>query len=294
MTFMPLSQHTQENLLPKRKWIEAFRNKVVLITGGSSGIGLATARLFAACGAQLWLIARRQELLDSAVQAIHSVQLYSGQRCGYSTADVAKLDQVVNAIEQANQALGLPDIVINSAGITFPGYIQNIDLSVFHELMEVNYFGTVNVVKTLLPGMLARGSGHIVMISSLAGLLGIFGYSAYGATKYALRGFSDVLRAEMKLRQIQVSIVYPPDTDTPQLAYENQFKPFETRAVASNAGLLSPNYVARCILDGVQRKKYLIMLNLESKLIYLLGGVLNPYLDYLAARARKRRLKQQP
>ena len=105
--------------------------------------------------------------------------------------------------------------------------------------MDLNYFGTVNMVKALLPAMLERGSGHIVNISSVAAFLGVFGYSAYGASKYAVRGFSDVLRAEVKPLGVRVSVVFPPDMDTPGLANENKTKPFETHEIEGKHGCVS-------------------------------------------------------
>ena len=83
---------------------------------------------------------------------------------------------------------GIPDLVINSAGVAYPGYFQELDLEIFHWLMDVNYFGTLNVIKYLTPDMIQRGSGTFVNISSQAGFVGVFGYSAYGASKYALLG----------------------------------------------------------------------------------------------------------
>jgi len=90
---------------------------------------------------------------------------------------------------------------------------------------DVNYFGIVYITKAALPGMLQRGSGHIINIASMAAVIGAFGYSAYGASKFAVRGFSDVLRSELKPLGIRVSIVFQSDTDTPQLAYEEPFRP---------------------------------------------------------------------
>jgi 3-dehydrosphinganine reductase len=248
-----------------------FRNKIALITGGSSGIGLALARQLAARGSQVWLVARRTEALESARAEIQSV---NGGRCGIIPADVADAEQANAAIQQVTGEAGLPDLVINSAGITHPGYIQEVSLEIFRELMDVNSFGTVHITKAVLPGMLERGSGHIVNISSAAGFLGVFGYSAYGATKFAIRGFSDVLRAEMQPHGIRVSVVFPPDTDTPQLAYEAPLKPPETKALSGNAGLMSADAVAREILRGIQREKYIILPGAETKLLYHLGGLL--------------------
>jgi 3-dehydrosphinganine reductase len=190
------------------------------------------------------------------------------------------------------QSVGMPDLVINSAGVAHPGYVQDIDLKIFHWMMDVNYFGTVNVIKALLPGMIERGSGYIVNISSMAGLIGLFGYSAYGASKYAVRGFSDVLRSELKPHGIGVSVVFPPDTDTPQLAYEKQFKPAETRALTGTSRMTSAEIVAQSVLHGIEKGKYLILPGMENKLIYRLSNLFSdavyPLLDWLIAQAQRK------
>jgi 3-dehydrosphinganine reductase len=158
-------------------------------------------------------------------------------------------------------------------------------------MMDINYFGTVNMVKALLPGMVRRGSGHIVNISSVAGFLGVFGYSAYAASKYAVTGFSDVLRAELKPHGIRVSIVFPPDVDTPQLAYESQFRPDETRVLVEGGTILSPEAVAVTILRGVSRGQYVIIPGAIGKTVYwlshALGSAAYPVMDWFVARAKR-------
>lgn len=138
--------------------------------------------------------------------------------------------------------------------------------------MDTNFFGTVHIIKAFLPDMIKRGSGHIVNISSAAGFLGVYGYTAYGATKYAVRGFSDALRAELLLKNITMSLVFPPDTDTPQLEYEAQFKPPITKILAGTAGVLSAQIVAKKILNGVRKRKYIIVPGTENAFLYHLSN----------------------
>ncbi len=269
---------------------DQFHGRLALITGGSSGIGLALAGLLAQQGANVWLLARRKDVLEGALKSLPSA---NGQRHGLLAADVSDQKQVQDAAARLVHEVGVPDLLVNSAGETHPGYVQEIPLEIFHKLMEINYFGMVHMVKAFLPDMIARGSGTIVNISSAAGFLGVFGYSAYGATKYAVRGFSDVLRAEVKPLGIQVSIVFPPDTDTPQLAYENKFKPPETKAISGNAGVLSADRVARDILSGVRRGQYVITPGSETGMLYRLNGLLGnavyPIMDGMVSQARRKK-----
>jgi len=274
-----------------------LNQKSALVTGGSSGIGLATACLLASKGANVYILARRKEYLSTALEKIKSAANREEQTFGSIEADVGDENAVNSAIQNLIHTAGVPDLLINSAGVAQPGYVQEIDMKVFRWMMEVNFFGTVQVIKSLLPGMMERGSGYIVNISSMAGYLGVFGYSAYGASKYAIRGFSDVLRAEMKPHGIGVSLVFPPDTETPQLAYEEQFKPDETKALTESGGRMSPEEVARAIVKGIEKGRYLILPGGENKIFYhlnnLLGGTVFSVMDGMISNAQKKKSKTE-
>jgi 3-dehydrosphinganine reductase len=268
------------------KTSDQWKDKIALISGGSSGIGLAAAKWLAAHGSHVWLAARRKPLLD---EALTSLPCSEQQRHGYFSADISEPEQAAKAVEFVSQEIGLPDLLINSAGVAHPGYIQELDLDIFDWQMKVNYFGTVYLTKAVLPGMMSRGSGHIVNISSVAGFLGIFGYSAYGASKYAVRGFSDALRAEMKPHGIRVTIVYPPDTDTPQYIYEKERRPAELLEISSSPPLTAED-VAGEIMRGVSKGRSVVLPGFQTKLFYYLSGILSPavypLMDWLVARAR--------
>ncbi len=280
-----------------------WQDKIALVTGGSSGIGLAIARQLAAEGASVWLVARRKELLEAALKEVESAGKTYGATPGSTgagkpsfgmfPADVSDPDQAGAAVEYVSAQAGLPDLLVNSAGVTQPGYVQDLSLEVFRTMMDINYLGTVYPVKALLPGMIRRGSGHIINIASLAAVIGTFGYSAYGASKYAVRGFSDVLRSEVKPLGIKVSIVFPPDTDTAQLAYEAPFKPPETKALSGNAKVMSPEEVARITLREAARGRYTILPGSDGKLYYWLvghlGNAVYPVMDMMIASARKKK-----
>jgi 3-dehydrosphinganine reductase len=267
-----------------------YKDKIVLITGGTSGIGLELARILAARGARLFLFARSQDNLIKTINDLQTIQ--AGEYHGIPT-DVSDANQAAQSVKQVIEMVGVPDLLINCAGAAHPGYVQDLDLEIFRWMMDVNYYGTVFVTKAVLPGMIERKSGYIVNIASLAAIVGMYSYTAYGASKFALRGFSDALRMEMKPHGIQVSIVYPADTDTPQLTYENQYKPAELKQILVILPALDPippEQVARAIVDGIDRQKNVIIPDLGTsltiKLINILGNGIYPVLDWLLARAQ--------
>ncbi len=255
--------------------------KVAVVTGGSSGIGKAIACSLAERGMDLWLLAQRKDLLGSACLEVGSHRKDQNQKISSISTDVSEPDQVRKAVLQISEVSGAPDLLVNSAGVTHPGYVEKLELNIFSWMMEVNYFGTVYMTKEVLPAMINRGSGYIVNISSGAGIIGYFGYSAYAPSKFAVRGFTQALRQEMKAHGIGVSIVYPPDTDTPQLEYENQYKPMETKALSSAGGLMDPGVVATTTLKGISSGRYRIIPGLELKLYYLLSNLSESLLHFI-------------
>jgi 3-dehydrosphinganine reductase len=260
-----------------------YQNKRVIITGGSSGIGKAIAMLFAEAGANIALIARDLAKLERAKQEIEAVKLSPTQKILIFTANVAQYEEITAAIQSAIAELEGLDILITSAGIAHPGYFAELPRHIFEETMAVNYFGTLYSIQAALPTLTAQKSGQIVLISSGAGLIGIYGYTAYSPSKFALRGLAESLRGELKLQGITVSIVYPPDTDTPQLAKENETKPKETKAITETAATWTAQGVAQTILQGIDRQQHEITPGLEMTILNrwhsLLQPLLNRYFD---------------
>jgi 3-dehydrosphinganine reductase len=262
-----------------------------LITGGSSGIGLSVAAQLASDRWNLSLVARRSDRLDEARRLLLETHgLTDGQVLTVS-ADVSDMAAVDTAVAAAVDAYGPPDLVVTSAGIARPGRFDELPVDAFRQAMDVNYLGTVHTVKAVMPHMRRRGGGRIVMVSSGAGLIGLFGYTAYAPSKFAVRGFAESLRGELARDGIGVSIVYPPDTDTPQLAEENRYKPPETKRITAEARTWSADDVARVILKGVRRKRFVITPGWEmwalSRLHSLIGSLLQRRFDRLAAAARQ-------
>lgn len=262
-----------------------FQGKSVVITGGSSGIGLSIAKQAAGFGAEVHLVARRRSLLDEAKASI----LASNPRASVSVLDldVSRWDDVESKVGE-HFASRPVDMLVNNAGIAKPGKFLELPLEEFRQQMDVNYFGAVHMCRALIPKMIERRGGHVVNVSSLAGVIGIFGYTAYTPTKFALTGFSQVLRAEMWPHGVRVSVVLPPDTDTPQLAFENQFKPAETKAIAGTVKTLSADHVAASILRGMAGHQFEIYCDATSRMSALAQGVLPGVVRYFCDSAQKK------
>lgn len=242
-----------------------FRRAV--ITGGSSGIGLSIASYLYQQNTELLLIARDSVKLEQA--AAHLTSTF-GTKAGVKTlsldiTDRASVESKLNKVCSNGLA---PDLLINCAGMAYPDYFQELDSSIFDATILTNLTGTWNILKTVVPYM--KSGSRIVNVSSVAGLIGTFGYTAYAATKFGIIGLSEALRNELSLKGIRVSVLCPPDTDTPQLEKENLSKPPETKAISGNAGILKPEQVTKALFKGLRRNRFIIIPGFQSKMIYLL------------------------
>ena len=243
-----------------------------LITGGSSGIGLETARLLADRGAIVSLVARRTDVLDRAAAELRD----AGATVLTASADVADQVALTAAIRGLEQQAGPVDVLVTSAGQARPGHFLELEDEVFRQMIEVDYFGTLYAIRAVAPGMVERGGGSIVAVSSGAGLLGVFGYTAYGPAKFAVRGLMEALRSELKPYDVHVACVYPPDVDTPQLEDENRYKPAETAAISGTVKPMQPEAVARSIVEAIDKRRFAVYPDGGMALLGGLGPLLAP------------------
>ena len=179
-----------------------MKDKVVWITGASSGIGAACAEVFSRQGSKIILSARRKEKLKEVQQKLTGPS-------EILPLDVSQPDQINEVAQKAASIFGPVDILINNAGISQRGFVEHTELSVDRRLFEVNYFGNIALTKAVLPSMLERKEGQIAVISSVAGKLSTPGRSTYAATKHALQGYYDALRAEIAERNVHVNMICP-------------------------------------------------------------------------------------
>jgi short-subunit dehydrogenase len=184
---------------------------VVIITGASSGIGEATARLLSRQGCPVVLAARRIERLESLAQEIHTA---GGQALALET-DVATLDDLQNLVQSTLDKFHQIDVLFNNAGVGRINWLDQLDLiDDIDAQITVNLTAAIQLTRLVLPYMLDRGSGHIINMSSVAGLLPVPTYSVYTASKYGLRGFTESLRRELGPVGIDVSGLYPGGVNT--------------------------------------------------------------------------------
>jgi NAD(P)-dependent dehydrogenase (short-subunit alcohol dehydrogenase family) len=201
-------------------WFETFRDEVVLVTGASSGIGRATALAFAAAGARVALLARRQALLDGVV-----AEAGDGRALAVAT-DVTDPAAVRAAFERVVATWGRVDIVVNNAGVLIPSPVVDMARADLEAMLRVNVFGALFVMQEAVRCMRRQRGGTIVNVSSLAGRRGYSPLGGYSATKFALVGLTEALRTELHGEPIHVALVEPGVVETPmveQVTHDEEF-----------------------------------------------------------------------
>ncbi|QNM98002.1 SDR family oxidoreductase [Chitinimonas koreensis] len=226
-----------------------YKNKVVWITGASSGIGEALAYALAERGATLVLSARRQAELERVRAACARPEAHWSL-----PLDLAEIDTLAARAAEVEARFGRVDLLINNAGLSQRSLARDTVLAVDRRLIEVDYLGTVALTKAVLPGMLARRSGHLVAVTSLVGKFGTPMRSSYAAAKHALHGFFDSLRAELWRDGIRVSLVCPGfiKTNLSYVALTADGSPQGKMDYAQQHGI-EPAECARRILAGLER-----------------------------------------
>lgn len=266
-----------------------YQNKIVVITGGSSGIGLAVAKEFVYKNAKVIIISRDEEKLEAAKKAIGAVN--PNAVVDTVAADVAISEQITNAIDLVASKYGTIDVLINCAGTSSCKRFKDHSIQQLEKEIQVNYMGAVYATKAAWP-YLHRSNGQLSFVSSVAGYIGVIGYSSYVPTKFAMTGLAECLRYEAKDDGIKVSIIYPPDTETPMMAKTRQHSIPETLALSKNIKLKTAQEVAKIYLRGLERNKFEIYCDVESRMIRWIKNNF-PSLTYyisnaIIARSRKK------
>ncbi|XP_060630702.2 3-ketodihydrosphingosine reductase [Anolis sagrei] len=249
----------------------------VVVTGGSSGIGKSIAIECFKQGAFITLIARNESRLLEAKKEIEKFSVNDKQVVHFIPVDISKdCANVAKVLKQAQEKLGPVDMLVNCAGTSVNGKFEDLDGSRFEQLMAVNYLGSVYPTHAVITTMKERRMGRIVFVSSQAGQVGVFGYSAYSATKFALRGLAEALQMEVKPYNIYVTVAYPPDTDTPGYAEESQTKLLETKLISEASSICHPDHVARIIVKDAIQGKFFSSVGADGHMLAILTSGMSP------------------
>jgi len=252
-----------------------LQDKIILITGGSKGIGRETAKMFAMLKAKVIITGRRIEELEKTCKMINSEY----GNCEFYQGDVTNIDdcqRVISAVLDKHHRI---DILINNAGMSMRGMFSETSLDLFHKIMDINFTGAVNMTKFALPSLI-ENQGSVLFISSLSGLKGIPGIAPYCTAKMALTGFSESLRAEVHHYHVHVGIVYVgfTENDDDKTIYSASGERIPLHRDKNNDTQLG---VAHSILKSVQKRKpimYLTFLGKVTNLVYRLFPRLSSYL----------------
>lgn len=244
-----------------------MNKKVVIITGASSGIGLAYAYLFAEHQWQVVVAARSSEKL----QAIEAALQAKGTQALAVPTDVSKEEDCKHLIQRSIEHFGRVDVLINNAGISMRALFEKVDLKVLKQLMDVNFWGTVYCTKYALPHLL-ENKGSVIGVSSIAGFVGLPGRTGYSASKYAMHGFLESLRVEHLKKGLHVMIVAPGFTAS-NIRFSALTDTGEQQGETprNEAKMMSAEEVAQRTYKALKKRKRMLVLTfVEGKLTVFL------------------------
>jgi len=270
---------------------QPFKDKIAIITGGSQGLGKASAKYFVELGGSVCIIARRTEILKEAANEINELKLGDSQFIEIIACDTTIMDKLKPLLTEFIEKYGIPDYLLNCVGYAYANYIEKCSLGDFKMNMEVNYYGQLVPILILLPYFMKEKKGHIVNVSSILGYMGLMGFTTYVPSKYAVVGLSETLRNELKPYRINVSILYPPSMDTPGFEIENKTKPEECRIMEARGGLETPENVAEVFIHGILRNKFNILPG-EAKFIWKLNRHFPKIIRYWSDKSYKKARKR--
>ena len=267
----------------------SFRDRTVLVTGASSGIGRETALAFAAAGANLVLVARRAKVLAKVATEARKL----GASTLVASADVTEAAAVAGAFRKAVKRFGAVDIVVNNAGVMIPSPVVDLRTADLRRMLDVNLVGALHVMQEAVKVMRPQGHGHIVNVGSLAGRRGFSPLGGYCATKFALVGLTEALRTELVGEHINVSLVLPGVIDTP-MAAQIQGDP-QTADLWPEALNMPPSWVVWSIFLALRFRLAEIAVPPGTALIEKLAALAPGTTDTLLRRATDaaRRLRQR-
>jgi len=255
---------------------DRFKDKVVIVTGASSGIGEAIAREFARLKSKVVLAARSEERLRVIIDEI----TLSGIEAIYVKTDVSIEEDCRKLIERTIARFGKIDILVNNAGISMRAGFPDVEISVLKRLMDVNFWGTVYCTKYALPWLL-ESKGSLIGITSVAGFHGLPGRTGYSASKFAMHGFLETIRIENLKKGLHVMVLAPGFTRSEIRKHALLADGSEQGESPRNeSGMKSPDYVAKWVIKGIIRKKRNKLLTWEARFTALFQRILPTVVDW--------------
>eukprot|EP01041_Mallomonas_annulata_P013507 gene13507-28651_t len=246
-------------------WSGSYDGIHVMVTGGSSGIGLEIAREYIKRGANITIVARTESRLIQAVKDLENSRINQTQIVLFCSVDAASNELTVSeALKPAIDRLGPVEILVNCMGTSSAATFEDTPGKEFENLFNTNVMGSVLPTKFVVPGMKSRKRGRVIFVASQIAFVGIHGFTAYAASKWALRGLAETLQMELKPYNIIVSVAYPPDTDTPGYANEMLTKPDLTKRICESGFLYPAPVVAKAIVDGSTVGQFGISIGLDG------------------------------
>ncbi|XP_028156870.1 3-ketodihydrosphingosine reductase [Ostrinia furnacalis] len=274
LTVTSLVAYVLYHSLDKKIVYKSLRNKHVVITGGSSGIGKAAAIEAARLGANVTIIGRDVGKLCAAVtEILENCADKKEQKVVYSAIDVtSNYDDIQKHFTAIEAEMGPIFMLVNCAGTCICGQFDQMKVEDIKMMIDLNYFGSAYPTRYVLPGMKERNEGLIVFVSSEAAFIGIYGYTAYSAGKWAVRGLAEALNMELVGTNVRLTLVFPPDTDTPGFANEELSKPKETKLISGSGGLHSPEEIGKKLIQDAMAGKTYSVIGFSGKVLALLNG----------------------
>lgn len=240
--------------------------KTIYITGGASGMGLLAGKMLAGLGAHIVILDLNPT--DAALQDIESARRSPDQRVARYKLNIADREMVIATVGTAVTEAGAPDVLINMAGIGAAVEFVDMKPDLFDRVIQINLLGTRNITEAVLPSMLARGNGKLVLVGSMGGIIPVYGYTAYGASKFAVVGFAQCLRYELKSRNISIACFCPGEVETPGLAEERKALPPASAALKKIGGTMPVESAVRGLVQGIRSDEFMIIPGFKVKLTY--------------------------
>ena len=256
----------------------------VFITGAASGIGRATALAMARCGAHLFLT----DINEKGLKETYDMISGSGTTvCRQQAFDITRFEAVQAFAKELHHEFGPMDVVINNAGIALFGLVEEMTHDHWQKVINTNLWGVIHGIESFLPEMIQAKKGHVVNISSTAGLAGLPWHAAYSSAKYGLVGLSEVLRYDLMQHNISVTVICPGAVDTPLknstpiLGVDREGKKAKALIHRFEKHAVTPEYVAGLIINAIEKKKFMVITSFDIKALYFVKRYCPPVYHFV-------------